>query len=383
MGEKTSSRTAFVDATSQHTSGSGPSTANAEREVRATGKLNPLVDPSQYGVIRPSRCRFIQQDNGLWRLTVGTPYPVETRADTTSSMGDNVDVILNVLPSGWEMITEVLPGSDPQIAMGIFNDLQDRVILCRPQFEALAERIVPQLTYMVPCRNGQGYAGGAPYGLFGAAYLTAPYLVRIGLKSYDFTVTDTEAHDDLSYRLLTQIYGPDVLAKAAENGFPFSSTNLPSTKQIVQDLLNRCHPFLFHVGDRRESIQSWSDVYGKERVIRLPDTRYLPHAQAAVIGLTEGTLGLCDLHEFFKNHGVPADVVRLLEASLVNIPLGAQALLPNFGRRPMAGALFREKGDLWPMTPEEIATYEAEHGNEGETKPDVAGKKVDEDLEWL
>lgn len=379
MGRGKFSQATYDSSVRTHTTGRGPVTAKAEEEYQETGKLNPLVDPAEYGVVRPSRPRFEQLPNGLFQLTIGTPVPVELRVDTTSSMGNHVDVLLGQAAIANELISGMLPGGDLQMANGIFNDLFDRPILCRSQFEALAERIVPQFTYMKPVRRGQNYAGGAPYGLFGAAYLTAFYINRIGLKSYDFTITDTEAHEQLNLGILESIFGTQVIAKANKNGFTIDQFDLPTPREVVQDLLKRSHAFLIHIKGRRHSISYWSRVYGSERVIELADTHYLPHTEAAIIGLTEGTLSLMDLDDFFKLYEVPDHVARPLAASLMNIPLGAQAALPNFGKRPQAGALFRNKTDLWPMTPEEIVAYEQEHGG-GAAQTDEGS--ADADIDW-
>lgn len=354
MGRSTFSRTAYRSARATHVPDEGPATRRAEQHAHETGKLNPLVDPAGYGVIRRSLPRFEKQANGLWRLTVGTPMPIETRVDTTGSMGNNVNVALRVLPEAYELCSGVLPGYDLQIATGIFGDVSDRFVLCRPQFEMEAGKIVEQLTLMVPERAGGDFPEDPHYGLFGAAYLTATHITKLGLKSYDFTVSDAPARDRLDENQLFRVFGDEVFAKVAENGHKLDRNDLPTTKEVVQDLLTRSHAFFLQVDDNGETTDFWTEVFGPDRVVVLPDTELLPQVQAAIIGLTEGTLGLDDIAAFLGRHNVGKNETRAIVRSVANIPIGAQAALPNFSRRPKKGDLFRQKTDPWPIDPKEI-----------------------------
>lgn len=359
MGRETFSRDRYEKSVAEHAPTAGPVTHRAEQQARASGKLHPLVDPKglpHLGSIRLSLPRFEAQPNGLWLLTVGTPIPVETRVDTTASMGNNVDVALRVLPQAFELISEMLPGCDLQMATGIFGDIGDSFPLCRPQFEAEAGKIVQQLTLMVPERAGGDIPEDPHYGLFGAAYLTAPYLTRIGLKSYDFTVSDAPARDELNPRQLIRIFGEDVFSKAKENGAQIEFSHLPDTATMVKrDLLARAHAFFLQVKDDPTTYSFWSKVFGADRVVVLPSTEFLPQVQAVIIGLTEGTLSLNDVTGFLVTHGVHQSDASKIARSVANIPIGAQAALPNFGRRPQAGDLFRDKSDLWPLSSDELA----------------------------
>jgi hypothetical protein len=373
MGARTTSRSAFESARKRFVADEGPATARAEQHARKTGKLNPLVDPSGYGVIRRSLPRLEKQENGLWILTVGTPMPIETRADTTASMGDNIDIVLRVLPNSCDCYGDVLPGYDQQIATGIFGDISDSFVLCRPQFEMEAEKIVEQLTLMVPDRDGGDYPEDPHYGLFGAAYLTSAYINRIGLKGYDFTISDAPARDQLDERELIRIFGKEVFEKVAENGQQIKKSDLPSTKEVVQDLLQRSHAFFLQVGDESSTQRFWTNVFGQNRVVGLPSTEVLPQVQAAIIGLTEGTLTLSTVEKFLLKNNVPAPSARKIIASVANIPIGAQAKLPNFKKRPQKGDLFKSKTDLWPVNPDEI---------EKEAEPKKGGKNTGK-TKWL
>lgn len=379
MGDGTSSRDAYTEASRRLGVSTRKSiTAEAEQKARKTGKLNPLVDPAEYGVIRLSLPRFEKLSNGLWRLTVGTPIPIETRIDTTGSMGHNVDVAYRVLPDMYELCSSVLPGCDLQIATGIFGDVTDRFVLCRPQFEMEAGKIIEQLSLMVPEKDGGDIPEDPHYGLFGAAYLTSTYLMKIGLKGYDFTVSDAPARHRLNESELRRIFGEQVFEKVVENGHQINSRQLPTTSEAVQDLLKIAHAFFFQVDDRGDATEFWVRVLGRERVVMLPSTELLPHVQAVVIGLTEGTLELSRVEDFLRGHNVSQQDARRIVRSVANIPIGAQAVLPSFQRRPKKGDLFRNKTDMWP-----IRENETDSSSFSEDPDDMNDDLDDEGPDWL
>ena len=357
MGKRTFSRESYESASSLFASAEGPVTLRAEQVAHKTGKLNPLVDPAGYGVIRRSLPRLEKRADGLWVLTVGTPIPKEVRVDTTGSMGNNVDIAFRVLPRDYELCSGVLPGYDLQSAIGIFGDVGDQFVLCRPQFEMEAEKIVEQLTLMVPERAGGDKPEDPHYGLFGAAYLTAAHVDYIGLKGYDFTVSDAPARDRLDESQLRRIYGEEVFEKVAElagGHYLWTPRDLPSTTEVVRHLLFRAHAFCLQVGDAPDTRAFWTKVFGAERVVVLPSTELLPEVQATIIGLTEGTLTLQEIEEFLRENNVEKSDAKKIERSVANIPIGVQAALPNFGKRPQKGDLFREKTDPWPIDPREL-----------------------------
>lgn len=356
MGDRTMSQSSFKSAVQTHVRSSGPATQRGQDEARINGKLNKLVDPAEYGVIRRSLVRLDQRPDGLYLVTVGTPMPVEVRLDTTGSMGGNVEVALKCLPDTFELAIKMLPGFDLQMAIGIFGDCEDNFVLCRPQFEMEAEKLVEQLTLMNPEHGGAGNGGEDPhYGLFGAAYLTSAYINRIGLKAYDFTITDEPTRDQLSENQLIRIFGKDVFDKVKENGFEIDRHNLPSTKEVVQDLLKRAHAFLLEVEGWGGNMHSfWVKVFGPERVVILPNVNLLPQVQAVIIGLTEGTLGLSEVKDFLIDNKVSEYNTGRIAKSVSNIPIGAQAALRGDIKLPQKGDLFKEKTDLWPVDPNDV-----------------------------
>lgn len=354
MGKRTVTRDAYSAAFKKYVPEEGPATDKAEQKAHSTGKLHPLVDPAGYGLVRRSLPRFEKQNSGLWLLTVGTPLPIEVRVDTTGSMGGNVDIALRRLPDTYDLCNGILPkGYDLQIAIGIFGDVVDRFVLCRPQFEMMAEKIVQQLTLMVPERMGGDAPEDPQYGLFAAAYLTSCYINRIGLKGYDFTVTDAPGRSLLDIRQLKRIFGDEVFDKVAENGFQIDPNLLPNTAEVVQELLKRAHAFVLQVDNHSETTKFWSEIYGANRVVKIPDTELLPQVEAAIMGITEGTLGPEQVEEFLRKNNIIGNDAKKIAQSVANIPIGAQATLPNFGKRPQKGDLFRNKTDIWPISKEE------------------------------
>lgn len=373
MGNRTLSRTSYTEAMRSHAvPSSGSVTRRAVQLLHDTGRLNPLVDPStgsSTGSIRRSLIRCDQRPDGLWVVTVGTPMPDETRADTTGSMGNNVQILTRVLPTSFELATKMLPGYDLQVATGIFNDVCDRNVLCRPQFEMEADKIVAQLTYMTPLHGGGDHAEDPQYGLFGAALLTDAFINRIGLKGYDTTITDAPGRDYLDERQLVRVFGEDVWERVEENGHRLSKKDMLDARFIAHKLLERAHAFALLVGADPEARQYWTSLYGAARVVVLPRTEFTPQVKASIMGLTEGELSLTDVRDFLVENGMRLDDARRVEESVANIPIGAQAALPNFDRKPKAGDLYLEKphardSNPWPMSQDEVQAYLAERGEE-------------------
>lgn len=373
MGKLVITRDTYEAAVKKHVPTEGPVTGKAEQKAHETGELHPLVSPDGFGLIRRSLNRF-EKWNGLWRLTVGTALPMEVTLDTTASMRKNVDVALRRLPDTYGLCSGILPeGYDLQIAIGIFGDVVDRFVLCRPQFEMEASKIVEQLTLMVPERAGGDIPEDPQYGLFGAAYLSNCYINGIGLKGYHFVITDAPGRSRLDEKELVRIFGDEVFEKVSENGHQINRQDLPTTTEVVQDLLERAHAFVLQVDDYLETTEFWSKIYGANRVVKVVNTEYLPQVQAAIIGLTEGTLNLQQVKQFLMDNGVHDEDAEKISRSLVNIPIRAQADLPNFDKRPWKGDLFRNKTDVWPIDQKEITEIESSEINSESEDGDSEG----------
>lgn len=340
----------------------GSSTFKGEQRHKEGKGLHELVDPKGFGVIRRSLTVY-EPEGDRFKATQGIAMLEETRLDTTGSMGNNVDIAMKVLPKTYDLLAKidgaVLGRYDVQMITAIFGDVVDDYVLCRSQAE-MDERIAEQMTLMVPEGGGGDSDEDPQYGLFGAAYLTKAVINEYGLKYYDFTVTDARGRDRLSLETLKRVFGESVLEKVTENGYQVKAKDLPTTKQVVGDLLKNAHAFLLQVGSDSEVARFWKNIYGRDRVVTLSDTKLLPEVKAAIIGLTEGVLTLQTLEEFLiTNAKLSKTEASEIKRAVAGIPIGAQSILPNFDKIPMEGSIFAQKGDLWPVT-EEIVSEESE-----------------------
>ena len=346
----------------------GSATHLGKERMKQGKGLNPLVDPSANGLIRRS-LTWYEPTAGYFLLLNGVAIAKEDLFDTTGSFGEtNVAKAMESLPHAYDLLQRgknaVLGRYNVQIATSIFGDTEDKYILNRSEFEK-DDRIAIQMTMMYPENGGAGNQKEDPqYGLFGAAYLTQCSINRYGLKRYHFTTSDEPVPDYVRLDDLIRVFGPTVFEKCKENweegkrnGFELmkeedlpAKNNLPATKQIISDLLKGAHAFFFQVGDRETTTKCWPKLYGKERVIYLPDVSLLAYYEAAIIGLTEGTLTLQNVEKFLmEDGGLSKSVAVEIKRGVAHIPIGAQMMLPNFNKIPLTGAKFAKKGDLWPM----------------------------------
>ena len=362
MGEKTFTKSSYTSAKSSYGIESDTDvTYIAEQEAKKTGKLKPTVDPS-VDAVRRSLVRFNPTDDGFI-VTVGCPMDIESICDTTGSMGNNVDVAMKVLPQTYSLVSKVLPGYDPQLALGTFADVSDDWVFQRPQFEMTAERIVEYLKDMVPERRGGDSPEDPQYGLFGATFLTSTYTNSIGLKGYHFLISDAPGREyGLNSDGLIRVFGEDVFKRVADNDHQLNKADIPSTstKELVRHLSKRAHTFFLQVDDYPDARHFWTNVYGPDRVISLPDTEYLPHVQAVIIGLTEGTLKIDDVKRFLIENNLSEKTADKITQAVSNVPLGEQAKLrEKLGHSvPKVGDIFRNKSDLWPIGPSESISSE-------------------------
>lgn len=367
--------------------GTRRATYHAEEKIRQGLGLDPMVDPKgppHLGPVRLSLPRFVKVGN-FWRLSNGLPMAVESLLDTTGSMGDNVKLAIEALLKEYEMLTvgenSIMKNYDLQIATGIFNDTKDneddgKPVFCRTQFE-MAEEIARQMACCPPGKNGKGNGKEDPqFGLFAAAFLTMAFINRYGLKTYHFTVSDEPLVMYLDPYWIKEIFGNDVMIHVKKNGHNIDLDSLPDTSDTVKQLQKSAHAFFLQVGDRRDVKEQWTNLYGEDYVIMLPEdsdgyqTKNLHCVKSVIIGLTEGVLDLKTAVDFLREHEVSkADANKIVRA-VAHIPIGAQKLCENFGKLPKAGDFFRNKTDLWPVDPIEINAMDIE---------DAAGGMVWED----
>lgn len=312
-------------------------TKRAEQQARETGRLSEIVDPA-INPIRFSKIRLNPHQN-KWIATIGCPMDIEVTCDTTGSMGGEVDTEMAVLPDLYDAVSNVLPGYDPQLCLGIFGDVCDEFVMCRPQFEMEAPKIVNYLKEMAPQRAGGDSPEDPQYAMFARAYLTDAYTNHIGLKGYHFVVTDATCHHRITREVITRVFGKDVFDNELKN-----MARVPSMEQMVKDLKSKTHQFILVMGSS-STAEFWRDLCGEKSVVEIDSTRQLPAVISAIIGLTEGTIDVTGIEQHL---GGNAD--RYLIAQLSNIDIGAQAKLRHAMAHPVpkAGDIFANKSDVWP-----------------------------------
>ncbi len=320
-------------------------TRQAEERARNTGKMDPSVDPA----INPVRRSLIRLNpyRKQYVVTVGCPMDIETTGDTTASMGGEVDLLMRTTPDIAEEVSAVLPGYDPQFALGIFGDCGDPFVACRPQFEMESRKIVAYLKEMIPQRGGCANHGEDPqYMMFARAYLTETYASKIGLKGYHFVLTDEPYHDHLDRKQLKRIFGDEIFDKELSA----MKRDIPTVSEMVQDLKKQTHQFVFVLQSYwySDTVDLWRQLCGENSVIVIPSTRYQPTLISTVIGLTEGTVSVGEIEPRLRKAGCYSPD---LEAQLAAIDIGAQARLRHALPHPVPkkGDIFANKTNPWPI----------------------------------
>ncbi len=360
MAKRVLSEDAYVRVKNTAQSAGSATHVGEERRQKGLG-LDPLVDPKGHGLIRRSLCRF-EEISGRWVLPNGVAMPNETLFDGTGSIGrTNIETGLDTLKLAYDQFSQkAFHRYDPQLATAMFGDTEDQCVLQRTQFEMDVE-IAREMTMFDPHGfNGQGnYKENPEYGLFGATFLTDFDIWRYGLRSYHHTLSDDAIVHRLDSHQLERIYGNEVWEKVKENGHEgVDSRNLPTTPEMLRMLLKRTHAFFYLFREQHSTVrQSWTKCYGRERVIDIPEIRLFTFYQSLVNALTEGVVDLQSGVDYLRDSEKSAigkgDAKQIVEA-VSHIPLGAQAILPNFLKIPPKGSFFAEKRGLWPMTEEEL-----------------------------
>lgn len=377
MGRRVLSETVYAEVAKAVRTRGSATFAGEERQRKGEG-LHPLVDPSGYDVIRRS-ISWLEPEGDHFTLLRGVAMLEETRLDTTGSMGNNVEITMEVLPATYKLLatgpSAVLGRYDVQMMTSIFGDVVDNYVLCRSQ-PKIDERIAEQMTLMLPEHGGGDNPEDPQYGLFGGAFLTWASINQYGLKYYDFTVSDAPGRHRLDAHTLVRVFGNSVFEKAAENGYQINAKNLPNTKEVVADLMRRSHAFFLQIGNGQDAAGFWRDIYGNERVVVIPETRLLPYVKAAIIGLTEGVLDLQTTEKFLRTSNVSAASAHSITRAVAHIPIGAQAALPNFAKIPLRGTTFAKKGDLWPIGTASAPTAKS-------ASPIASNTEKEEEEMWL
>jgi hypothetical protein len=393
MGNRSLSASSYSAVRSMATAGgTRAATHDAETSLKQGLGLDPLVDPKGLPHLGPVRMSLprLNEVNGLWQLTRGLPMPVETLLDTTASMGDNVQLAFDALPHDYAMLAEgelpVLGRYDVQVATAIFNDVDDSrshwgetAVLARTQYE-MAEKIAKQMAMLPPGRNGSANnKEDSQYGLFAAAYLTDPRIREWGLKPYHFVVSDEPIGTSFQPEWLHKLFGDDVFDKIKENGFDIGSDFHPDLATVVKTLGERAHRFFLEVPGWRGAApgttsdyvyQQWSELYDPSHVVILPgSTEHLHFVKTVIIGLTEGVLDLQSVVPYLTDRGLTEHKAEAILDAVAHIDVGAQAKRKGFESIPLAGAYFRNKNDLIPLTDDEVAEAMSQVGTPDGDEP--------------
>ncbi len=383
------SRDAFTAVAEETVKRSGPSvTEKAEQRAREGLGLHDLVDPAKYGIVRRSLTYYQDLGDGRYTIPRGVAMPWESRSDTTGSMGYSIDGVMIVLPTLYDLLIEgpspVLGRYDLHVSNGAFGDRSDQFVLMRPQFET-DERVLEQMTYIVPERAGDDHPEDPHYGWFAAAFLTHRSINLYDLKAYDTTITDAPARLEFDADIVERIFGKDVWQKATENGYQLNPRKLPSVRDVVAEMQKRVHGYVAVVqrSGYESAVRFYTSMFGSDHVVVIPTTSelgrfdkllkakerdeayrlqeglhytaLLPAIQAAIIGLTEGTLDLQGLRDYltskdtFGNSAISTVEAKAVVDAVKGIAIGAQAVLPNFSKLPPKFSIFANKNDLWPV----------------------------------
>jgi hypothetical protein len=331
--------------TVQRLKASGTSVSNLGREhVRKTGKLHPLVNPATRGATRESRSRLVEQDDHTWLLPVGVALPILTNFDGTGSMTVNIQYAFDSSAEFHELLAgEQVPLAARyhlQVATSAVQDVDDPHPLCLSEFES-GNEFVEQHQLLFP--DNQGHDRGAEYQilLYVAGCRMTCDIHRYGLKGHLHVIGDEKGHR-LRRSDVRSVLGIDL------------ETEL-EVEEVGMRASEKWHTFYFQVDNRGQFLSHatdwWRRAVGRDHILKMGSARYVAYWQAAVIGLTEGTLELERLSDYLTDVARLADkseIKRIVEG-VGHIPIGAQTKLPNFGRLPLAGSVFADREDLWPI----------------------------------
>lgn len=311
-----------------------------EAEVRSQSGLglDPSVDPKTHGATRESVDVLLKQADKSYLLTHGIALAYKTDGDLTGSMGDNINQFFKMLPRTQRLLVgrgAILERYDVHFCTGGIQDERDRHPYMISEFER-DNLIEAQMAKIVPERDGYDPIEDYQLGLFYAGERIKASILRYGLKGYYNIVGDMYGRDYLEPRLAKRVFGLDV-------------QRIP-TGDLAKKVLEKWHAFFLQVGTLSDTSEWWADLFGKERVVKLPTIEMLADVQACITGLTEGILDLQNLEDYLVNVAkVPSkSAARAITDAVSGIPIRAQADLPNFNKIPLAGTQVSDPEELYP-----------------------------------
>lgn len=315
-------------------------TAPAEQMHREGKGLHITVDPRTHGGYREAVNLMMAKEN-LWLLPRGIAMPVKNDFDGTGSMHGNIALAFKALPRSQKLLIALglLGRYHGQFSSGVIQDDSDCYPYQTSEFES-DNRMADQMRYLMAEAQGGDAPEEYQYSLWYMANRIKSTIWEYGLKGYYFITGDEIGRDSLN--------GSSYGFKKAFGSI--DGVQSISVENLGKDVLKKWHAFFLQV-DRDESVTDyWQKVLGSERVIILPRTEFLPEIQAAVTGLTEGILELQTLEDYLvETAKVSSMYAQKICNAVSNIPVRAQAKLPNFNKIPLAGSIFAKATDLYPM----------------------------------
>jgi hypothetical protein len=344
----------------------GSATFKGEQRHREGRGMDPLVDPRTHEGWREALTLMLPQDDGTFLMPYGVAMPIRTEADTTGSMGGNIEIIFDALPRTQNLLTlatnAVFEGKNYQVQMatGSLQDFCDDYPYRISEFEPDNE-IEQQMRLLFPERDGGDAIEDYQLGMYFAAYRTRMSIVKYGLKGYYFPIGDEKGRNQLFRK--EDLRGDSFRMVFNENDIPQKM----ETQEIVEELLKNWNTFYLQVGTNSGTTNWWASMIGRERVILLPRTELIPEVQATIIGLTEGSLDLQNALDFLRDVAkISKRDAEKIVAAVNDIPLRAQADLPNFGKLPAPGSIFASREDIVPIRTSEGGKEIADSGKTDE-----------------
>lgn len=295
----------------------------------SAGKAQPLHD-SQSIVLKD--IRESRDFDGK-----GSSLPILTFCDTTGSMRTVPEFLVKELAGLGKAVQQIRAIPDPQYAFGVIGDgpLGDAVAISIGEFEA-DDKLVEQTLANLYLGNGGGGNGMESYEL---ALYVAGYKVQTdawekrGQKGVLILIGD-----EAPYPMLETVYAKQFLGERLEKSL--------STKEIVERAMERWEVYLLrpsgtmHEHDSRV-IETWVNLLGDERVIKIEDWNTIVPTMAALICGVAGVQGQAQTDALLAAGFDPTRVSQAtaLVPQTVNAANAVQAVdLPTTGK-PQVTAL--------------------------------------------
>ena len=149
--------------------------------------------------------------------------------------------------------------------------------------------------------------------------------------------------------MIERVYGENVWKELADNGHAnITRKTLPDYDDMFKALHARAHAFMISLKGAEDYFERYYDDHHR---ICISDTRCLPAIEAAIIGITEGTLQPMEVKKFLKDHQVSERNAGQGLPGLNRVMFAAQRKLQQAAGIviPVKGDIFAMKTDLQPV----------------------------------